>query len=55
MYDGVYQHYTISIPHEDKVLFAVHQPSTNLILERNNELRKNAGAINDLGKGSNDT
>lgn len=42
-------------PHTDELTCVTDQPTQNLILERNNELRKNEGVINDLGKGSGST
>ncbi len=35
--------------HEDKLYHEVTQPTEDLILERNADLRKNVGAIRDLG------
>lgn len=36
----------------DTLVHKQTQPSENLILERNSELRKNGSAINDFGKGT---
>ena len=38
--------------HTDVLTSKLTQPTEDIILERNAELRKNPGAINDLGKGS---
>lgn len=47
IFDGVV---TSEIKFEhDHIVHKTEQPTENIILERNNELRKNAGAINDLG------
>lgn len=42
-------------PHTGVLTHKTSQPTENLILERNAELRKNPGVIQDLGKQSNGT
>ena len=38
--------------HTDELTHILTQPTEDLILDRNAELRRNPGVINDLGKGS---
>jgi hypothetical protein len=42
-------------PHEDRLYVEKSQPTRNAILERNAELRKNPGVIQDLGAQSGST
>ena len=41
--------------HDDTITRVMTQPTENIILNRNSELRKNNGAIQDLGSQSGDT
>lgn len=51
MYDGVIQSKLHYQDHEDVLYHEQTQPTEDLILEYNAELRKNPGAIKDLGAG----
>lgn len=50
--DGLFQSRIKYQAHEDKLYHALSQPTEDLILGRNAELRKNPGAVNDFGKGT---
>jgi hypothetical protein len=50
-YDGVLRFDYFESPHEGKVHRRTSQPSADLILNRNAELRKNPGALRDLSFG----
>lgn len=52
MQDGVFKSEVVFQKHEDKMYHKLTQPSEDIILNRNRELRKNQGAINDFGKGT---
>jgi len=49
--DEVFKSELIHQPHEDKVYRKLTQPTEDLILNRNAELRKNPGALRDLSFG----
>jgi len=49
--DGVLNVELKNVPHEDRVYRKLTQPTRNLILNRNKELRKNPGSIRDLSFG----
>jgi len=49
--DGVFNLHLKNVPHEDRVYRNLTQPTRNIILNRNKELRKNPGAIRDLSFG----
>lgn len=51
-YDGVFKSTLKLQAHEDKLYHEVTQPTEDLILERNADLRRNPGALKDLGQGS---
>jgi hypothetical protein len=51
--DEVFNSRLVYQDHEDKLYHEVTQPTENLILERNKELRNNPGVLRDLGEGDN--
>jgi hypothetical protein len=51
--DEVFNSRLVYQDHEDKLYHEVTQPTENLILERNKELRNNPGSLKDLGSGDN--
>jgi hypothetical protein len=51
--DEVFKSRLVYQDHEDKLYHEVTQPTENLILERNKELRNNPGVLRDLGEGDN--
>lgn len=51
--DEVFRSNLVYQDHEDKLYHETTQPTEGAILERNKELRKNPGALRDLGSGDN--
>ena len=47
--DGVYKSEVTFQEHTEELVHKISQPTQDIILDRNRELRKNAGAIQDLG------
>lgn len=51
--DEVFNSKLVYQDHEDKLYHERTQPTENLILERNRDLRNNPGVLKDLGEGDN--
>lgn len=49
--DEVFKSRLVHQPHEDKIYRELTQPTEDLILNRNKELRKNPGALRDFSFG----